>query len=308
VPSPGSSLPGGFAADGAYHSRVENSDLRRRYAPSCLIVLGLEPDRIKAASNSAAGMVHLELEDGTPLEKKAEARFKIRDALKSLDWSGKLTMVRVNSVQTGMFEDDVDVVAPARPGCIYMTKVQGPDEIRYADEYLGKTESKHGLEPGSLKIFAYIERIRALASVEAIASSSHRLIGLSVGATDLGAEVGYRRSFVGQELETLYAKSRVIVAAHLNGLIALDAPLISYDDPEGTYEQANWACRLGFDAKCCIFPYQVEIVNRAFGPSADEIKWAQRLQDVIDSGVMPDEEYGFVKRAKMILAEAKELR
>jgi len=271
-----------------------------------LIVLGLEPDRLLAASKSAAGMVHLELEDGMPLEKKADARLRIREALGALDWSGKLTMVRVNPVQSGMFEEDVDVVAPARPGCIYITKVQGPHEIAYADEYLGKMESKHGLESASLKIFAYIERIRALASVEAIAASSKRLIGLSFGGTDLGEEVGYRRSFLGQELETLYAKSRVVVAAHLNGLIALDAPLIAYDDPEETYEQANWACRLGFDAKCCIFPYQIEIVNRAFGPSAIEIKWAEQLNHLIETGVMPDEGYGFVKRARLILAEVQE--
>jgi len=295
----------GFLADDLYQAKMENVGLRHRYAPSCLIVLGLEPDRLKAASESAAGMVHLELEDGMPREKKAEARLKIRDALNALDWSGKMTMVRVNPVQTGMFEGDVDVVAPARPGCIYMTKVQGPDEIVYADEVLAKVEGKYGLEAGSLKIFAYVERIRALASVEAIASSSPRLIGLSLGSTDLGAEVGYRRSFLGQELETLYAKSRVILAAHLNGLIALDAPLIAYDDPKETYEQANWACRLGFDAKCCIFPYQVEIVNRAFGPSAAEIEWAQRLNHLIETGVMPDEDYGFVKRARAILAEVR---
>ena len=279
-------------------------DLRRRYAPSCLIVMGVEPEALEAASKSAAGMVHLELEDGMPAEKKAGARVAIRDALQSLDWSGKLTMVRVNPVQSGLFEDDVDVVAPGRPGCIYITKVQGPEDITYADKLLRETEAKHRLEPGSLKIFAYIERIRALASVEAIATSSERLIGLSLGATDLGTEVGYRRSFLGQELESLYAKSRVVVAAHLNGLIALDAPLVAYDEPEETYEQANWACRLGFDAKCCIFPYQVEIVNRAFGPSAIEIEWATKLVRLIETGVMADVEYGFVKRARLILAEA----
>jgi len=284
---------------------MPNPDLRRRYAPSCLIVLGVDSDRLEAASKSAAGMVHLELEDGMPLAKKPAARIAIRDALTSLDWSGKLTMVRVNPVQSGLFEEDVDVVAPSRPGCIYITKVQGPEDIQNAETILAASEVKYGLEAGTLKIFAYIERIRALASVEAIAASSKRLIGLSVGATDLGSEVGYRRSFVGQELESLYAKSRVILAAHLNGLIALDAPLIAYDDVEATYEQANWACQLGFDAKCCIFPYQVEVVNRAFGPSPVEIAWAKRLVELIETGVMPDEDYGFVKRARLILAEAE---
>ena len=279
--------------------------LRSRFAPSCLIVLGLEHDRIAAASRSNAGMVHLELEDGTPLSKKAQAREIIRDALTAYDWSGKLTMVRVNAVDSGMFEDDVRVVAPARPGCIYITKVQGPEQIVYAENILAAAEDQFGLQSGELKIFAYIERIRGLASVEAIATASPRLIGLSFGGTDLGEEVGYRRNFVGQEWETLYAKSRMIVAAHLNGLIALDAPLVSYDDPEGTYEQANWACRLGFDAKCCIFPYQIDIVNGAFGPSEVEVAWATRLVSLIDSGVMPDEDYGFVKRARRIIREAE---
>lgn len=279
-------------------------ELRRRYRPSCLIVLGVEDRALQAAHASAAGMVHFELEDGIRLENKPRARERIRAALTEMDWGDKLTMVRVNPVDSGLFEDDVDAVAPARPGCIYITKVQGPHDIVEAERILSENERRYGLEPGSLKIFAYVERIRALVSVEAIAASSPRLIGLSVGATDLGAEVGYRRSFVGQELETLYAKSRIIVAAHANGLIALDAPLIAYNDPEATYEQANWACRIGFDAKCCIFPDQAEIVNRAFGPSAQEIEWARGLVALIDSGTMPDEEYGFVKRARLILDEA----
>ena len=281
-------------------------DVRRRYRPSCLIVLGLEDDAIVAASKSAAGMIHLELEDGMPPEKKAWARTRIRAALSAYDWSGKLTMVRVNSVPTGLFEDDVDAVAEGLPGCIYLTKVQGPDEIAHASAHIGKTEKKYGIPDGTLKLFAYIERIRGLATVEEIAAASPRLIGLSFGGTDLGEEVGYRRNFLGQELETLYAKSRMIVAAHLNGLIALDAPCIVYNDPEATYEQANWACQLGFDAKCCVFRYQIEIVNRAFGPSATELKWAKQLVGMIDQGLMPDEDYGFVKRARKILAESSD--
>ena len=128
-------------------------------------------------------------------------------------------------------------------------------------------------------------------------------MGLSFGGTDLGEEVGYRRQSVGEEWRLLLTRNRARFRRPSQRADRARAPLIAYDDPEGTYEQANWACRLGFDAKCCIFPYQVDVVNRAFGPSQVELEWAQRLTSLIESGVMPDEDYGFVKRARRIIAE-----
>src|SRR5580658_7946368 len=114
----------------------EAAGIRRRYAPACLIVLGIEPHRFEEASRSAAGIFHLELEDGVPPEKKVLARQRVREALHDLDWTGKLTMVRVNGPHTGLMEDDIDAVSDARPGCIFMTKLQGPDDVKYGDRLL----------------------------------------------------------------------------------------------------------------------------------------------------------------------------
>ena len=90
----------------------------------------------------------------------------------------------------------------------------------------------------------------------------------------MSVEYGYRLDRDGPSWETLYLKSRCILAARLAGIDCIDAAHFHYRDLEGTKRAAEWAAQLGFTGKTCLSPRQVPIVNRAFAPTAEEVAWA----------------------------------
>jgi citrate lyase subunit beta/citryl-CoA lyase len=244
---------------------------------SGLITPGGDLRKLEKASMADVDYVHIELEDGVAPERKIEARAVTVEALTRFDWSDKLTLVRVNSVTSGFLEDDVNTVAGGRPTAFLLAKCQGPDDIRYLDQLIAVAEAKYGIDPEAIKIASMIERINALQTIDAISQASRRMMALYIGATDLGTEVGYRRTFRGQEPEVAWVRSRVILAAHAAGLLALDSSCVWYRDQEETYEQARWSYHLGFDGKSAMSPRQVDSINRAFTPTEDEVRWAEQV-------------------------------
>lgn len=296
------------------HPSKGANEVRSRYPGlrSGLIVPGIEPSKLEKASKCRADIMHIELEDGVSDDRKAEARKMIVEALNDLDWSGKITMVRVNNVRSGFLEDDVDAVVQGRPHAILLAKSEGPEDILYLDHLIGRAEQRHDVEAGSVKIASMIERIRAFKMMDQLATASPRMMALYTGATDLSTEFGYRRGYRGQELETMFARSSIVAAAHAAGLLAIDSPTTRYTDLEDTLLQAKWAYRLGFEAKTCVSPRQIDRVNEGFTPEPDEIAWAEKilagkeeaeakgLSVWVSDGMMVDE--AFVARATQIMA------
>jgi citrate lyase beta subunit len=282
---------------------------------SGLITSGLDLNRLQKASAADADFIHIELEDGIPPARKAEARETVVKALSTLDWSGKITMPRVNSVDSGCLEDDIDVVTAGSPTAFLLAKCQGPEDVHYLDRLIDRAERRHGLVSGVIKIALMIERARGFKTMDILATASLRMLAFHIGPTDLSTELGYRRTYVGQELETFFVRSSVVVAAHSNGLLAFDTPCVHFRDQEETYRQARWSYHTGFDAKSCVYPPQLAAVNRAFSPTADEIHWANEVfagkAEAEAAGVAVWERAGMmlddamVARATSILAAAE---
>lgn len=282
-----------------------------------LITPGLEPRMLEKASRSAAAFVHLELEDGVPASRKQEAREILTSALRSLDWSRKATFVRVNPLESGFLEDDIEQVFDGGPTGFLLAKCRTPEDIVYADRILTRLERTRGSALGEMKLAAMIETSDALANVHEIAAASPRMAALFIGPSDLGNEVGYRRTYKGRELETLFARSTVVFAAHHARLLAVDSPYVYFRDLAGTFEQACWSCRLGFDIKTCVSPKQIDEVRRAFHPSEEDVTWAKHIladsEKAGDGGrsvwatddMMADAP--FVSRARNILLQAESI-
>jgi citrate lyase subunit beta/citryl-CoA lyase len=242
-----------------------------------LITSGLSLELMSKAARTAAEVIHIELEDGVPHTRKGEARALILQALRELDWSGKMTLIRVDPYMSGDLEEDIEAVVPGRPSAILLGKCEGPVDVTYADRVIARAERQAGIERGTVKLAAMIERSAALHSIDDVARASARMVALYLGPSDLGNEVGYRRTYHGLEPELSWVRSRVVVAAHAAGLLAIDAPYVPFRDLDGTYEHARWSYRLGFDAKTCLSPRQIEAVARAFTPDREEIVWASAV-------------------------------
>jgi citrate lyase subunit beta/citryl-CoA lyase len=103
------------------------------------------------------------------------------------------------------------------------------------------------------------------------------MTALQFGPTDMSYEYGYRLDRTGPSFETLYARSRCVLAARLAGIDSGDAPYWFHQDHLGTLRSALWSFQLGFTHKACHAPEQVQIVHQAYEMVADPNKdWAAR--------------------------------
>jgi citrate lyase subunit beta / citryl-CoA lyase len=249
---------------------------------SKLITPALRHDLLEKAAASGADIIHIELEDGVPDDQKTAARESALSALREIAWDGREVWVRINTPGSDDAARDIERLVAGAPHAFLIPKVSGPQDIADVARLVSEAERAQGIPEGRIALAAVIERIRALDTVEQIAAADRRMIAIVLGTEDLSVEYGYRLDRTGCGLETLYLKSRCILAARLAGIDCIDAPYFHYRDLDGTRRAAVWAAQLGFTGKTCLSPRQVPMVNEAFAPTAEEIAWATEVLAALD--------------------------
>ena len=253
-----------------------------------LITPALRRDLLEKAAQSGADVIHIELEDGVHANQKDAAREAALLALHEIDWNGREVWVRINPPNSEEARADIEAVAAVAPHAVLVPKVSEPAEMTQIAALLADAERANGLRDGQILIAAVIERISGLSRVEEIATAHPRMTALVLGTEDMSVEYGYRLDRTGESLETLYLKSRSILAARLAGIDCIDAAHFYYRDIAGTKRAAEWAAQLGFSGKSCLSPVQVPPVNAAFTPTAEEIHWARDVLDALDEAASND--------------------
>ncbi len=225
-------------------------------------------------------------------------------------------MVRVNGLQTGLTDADLDAVAPAKPDAIMLPKAEGGASVIHADAKLAVREAKSGLPDGHIKILPIAtETAASLFVAGTFAGASARLIGLTWGAEDLSADLGAQanRDAQGRWLDP-YRLARVLclAGAAAAGVPAIDTVYVDFRDSDGFRRECSEASRDGFLGKMAIHPAQVPIINEVFTPSPDALASAQAIVDAFAAdpaagvvgigGVMYDRPH--LLRAKQLLARA----
>ena len=260
-----------------------------RASRSVLAVPASKWKMIERGPSSGADLFFLDLEDATASSEKAAARKNVVQAVKELDWHGRPTFFRMNSLDTPYFYQDViEVVEEAGEelDLILIPKVERGRDLHTLDALLTSVEMNVGLEPGKTKLEAQIETARGLTNIDTIARATSRLEALHFGPGDYAASLRMPQTSIGTMDEWdeaypghrfHYAMHRIVVAARANDLRALDGPVADYRDEEGLHKSCLRARSLGFDGKWCIHPGQVEIVNEVFSPTEGEIEWARKV-------------------------------
>jgi len=258
-------------------------------ARSLLAVPGSSPRMAQKALASAADEVFLDLEDAVAPGEKAAARAQVVRALRELDWGGRRRLFRMNAPDTPYFHRDLVEVVGGAGGAVdavLVPKVRRPEDLYAIDLLLSAVEAEAGLEPGGVGLEAQIESAGGLESAPGIARATPRLSALHFGPGDYAASVGMPQRSIGVADEWdeaygadrfHYAMHRIVVAARAAGLRALDGPVADYRDEEGLRRSSLRARSLGFDGKWCIHPAQIEVVNRVFSPTEEEVGWAKQV-------------------------------
>ncbi|MGD9769249.1 MAG: CoA ester lyase [Pseudolabrys sp.] len=239
--------------------------------------------KLDKAMASGADAVIVDLEDSIAAENKAEARKSAADFLQNVVGLEKRPriLVRVNGLQTGLTDADLDAVVPARPDAIMLPKAEGGASVAHADAKLTAREAIAGIADGHIKIVAIAtETAASLFLAGTYGGSSARLEGMTWGAEDLSADLGaeVNRDAVGRFLSPyLMARALCLAGAAAAHVQAIDTIAVEFRNIAAVRRETEEARRDGFTAKMAIHPAQVPVINEVFTPTAAAVAKAQAI-------------------------------
>jgi citrate lyase subunit beta / citryl-CoA lyase len=256
---------------------------------SCLAVPGSSPKMLGKAPGLPADQVFLDLEDAVAPVAKESARDNIVAALNDGDWGGKARVVRVNDLTTSWtYRDVITVVegAGANLDCVMLPKVQSPAQVQWLDLLLTQVEKTVGLEVGRIGIEAQIENARGLVEVDAIAAASPRVETIIFGPADFMASINMKSLVVGEQPPGYdvgdayhYILMRILMAARMHDLQAIDGPYLQIKDVDGFRRVAGRSAALGFDGKWVLHPGQIDAANDVYSPTQEDYDHAELILD-----------------------------
>jgi len=269
---------------GSHHDTRGKNRPRR----TCLAVPGSSEKMLTKAQGLAADQVFLDLEDSVAPVAKADARQNIIAALRTGDWGEKIRVVRVNDWTTQWtYQDVVTVVEAAGEhiDAIMLPKVQTAGQVEALDLLLTQIETARGLEPGAIGIEAQLENARGLVNVDEIAAASPRLETLVFGPADFMASLNMKSLVVGGQPPGYgadayhYILMRILMAARMHGLQAIDGPFGQIRDVPAFEVAAKRAAALGYDGKWVLNPGQIDPGNVIFSPAQEDYDHAEEILD-----------------------------
>ncbi|TDD70718.1 CoA ester lyase [Jiangella aurantiaca] len=228
-------------------------------ARSLLFVPGNRPERFAKAAESGADDIVLDIEDAVAPDAKPEARKNIGTWLAN----GGSGVVRINDQGTPWYEDDLAMLADW-PCAVMVPKVTAPDQV---------WEVLDRLPRGSC-VLPLIETAAAVLGARTICSVPGTLRAV-FGNADLGRELGVDHA---DPSAMAAARSMVVLAsaaAHLPPPV--DGVTTALTDEKKVTIDSEHAVGLGFGGKLCLHPRQVPVVNAAFSPSTEDVRWAEEV-------------------------------
>lgn len=249
---------------------------------SMLFLPGNNPNMMINGADLGADSIILDLEDAVSPDEKDTARFLVRNAIADMGFAGVEITVRINSIDTAYWKQDLEAIVPLHPDLIMIPKSGTANDILTVDKYIEGIEERCGMEKGSVRLIPLIETALGVENAYAIASACPRVAAIFLGGEDLTADLRCKRTKAGNEID--YARKRLVVAARAAGVDVYDTPFTDVNDDEGVLVDAEYAKSLGFTGKSAIAPRHVKAINSVFSPTMKDIEYAKMVFEAIRRG------------------------
>jgi malyl-CoA/(S)-citramalyl-CoA lyase len=247
------------------------------------------------------------LEDAVPVEAKEAARSGFIEMAKAGPFGSTALWTRINALGSPWVLDDLTQIVGAigdRLDVIMLPKVEGPWDIHYLDQLLAQLEARHRIARPIL-IHAILETAEGVKNVEAIALSSPRMQGISLGPADLAASRAMKTTRVGgghpgykvlsdpvegqarvafQQDPWHYTMARMVDACAAAGIKPFYGPFGDFADVEACEAQFRNAFLLGCAGAWTLHPSQIGIAKRVFSPDPAEVAFARRILAAMPNG------------------------
>lgn len=232
-----------------------------------LMTSAISPRRYQTALRSGADICTLDLEDAVAPAQREEARYNA-SRIFAKPSTGSVRALRINSLRTadGLHDILALVYGAIKPDVLLVPKVNCAHDLLILEDMLGD-------QLADVDFLATIETAAGLAAVEEIATATTRVRALVFGAADFAADLGISMDWE----PLLYARSRIVTAAAVAGIPAIDAPTFDLSDDLVLKIDVNRGRELGFAGKAAVHPRQVPLINDSFTPLPAEVERAQRV-------------------------------
>jgi citrate lyase subunit beta/citryl-CoA lyase len=245
---------------------------------SVLYMPGANDKALEKAKSLPTDAIIFDTEDSVSPDMKAVAREKVAAAAASGEYGRRELTIRVNSIETEWFEDDLRSAAAAGPSGVVVPKVNSAADVAKVESILESAGA-----PDHTMIWAMLETPAAVEHAVEIATSSERLAVLVMGTNDLAKEL--RAGLLPGRHPLLWGLGRCLNAARYAGKVILDGVYNDVKDPDGFAAECRQGAEMGFDGKTLIHPTQVEPCNAAFAPTQDEVEYSRRVIEAFEAGI-----------------------
>lgn len=282
---------------------------------SWLFAPGDSEKKMAKAADGPADVVLLDLEDAVTVENKPAARALVHDFLAGRDEGRARLWVRVNPLDGPHTLADLAAIMPARPGGIMLPKAYGRQDVERLDHYLSAFEAAHGIAVGSTPVIPLVTEVAEAMFHAGGYKGAPRVVAMTWGAEDLADSIGAagnRGPDGGYGFTYELARSLCLLGAAAAGVTPIETIQGDFRDLDGLKARAEQVRREGYRGMLAIHPAQVEVINAAFTPSAEEIAEAQAIVDLFAAnpgagtigykGGMLDRPY--LSRAQTLLRQA----
>ena len=296
-------------------------------------------DKLRAKVPELARQVDVvlgNLEDAIPADQKLAARRGFIEMAKATEFGDTGLWTRINALDSPWMLDDVVEIVGAigdKLDVVMVPKVQGPWDIHYVDQLLAQLEARAGVRKPIL-IHAILETAEGVKNVEAIATASPRMHGMSLGPADLAASRGMKTTRVGgghpdyvvladaagdaprtafQQDLWHYTVAKMVDACMAAGIKPFYGPFGDFSDAAACEAQFRNAFLMGCVGAWSLHPSQIDIAKRVFSPRPEEVAMAKRILDAMPDGtgaVMIDgkmQDDATWKQAKVIVDLARQV-
>jgi citrate lyase subunit beta/citryl-CoA lyase len=242
---------------------------RDRLRRSRLYLPGNEPKYFINAGLHTPDAIILDLEDSVHHAEKDAARLLVRNALRAVDFGLAERMVRINQLPLGLA--DLEEIIPQAPDLVLIPKVETAEQVSDVVGAIDSITRRAGVTR-PIWLMPILESALGIENAFAIATVSDRIAGITTGLEDYTADLGVARTPGGAE--SLYARHRVVNAAHAARVQAIDSVYSDVADADGLLRWGEASRAMGYEGMGCLHPIQIEIIHRAFAPTAPELEKA----------------------------------
>lgn len=249
-------------------------------ARSYLFVPANRPDFIAKVHLKGADTVILDLEDSVPQNQKQSARKQLDTSILALTAQQQTVAVRINADLENLCAD-LAAIDLSRVKCLLLPMTEDASVITFIEKHLTQLEQRQGCIEGSTSLVVMIESCRAVLNMREIAHATPRIVALALGSEDLSNELGVRPS----QDSLMGVCQQMVLAAKEVGISVLGYPgsIGEFSDIEKLNHMLSTARNMGFNGALCIHPAQVEVVNKIFSYSDEQLLWASRVITALEN-------------------------